>query len=630
METTMWTDIMAYINTIKNHIKHYSTQQIPYEEYYQQPSILRFHQFGKAVIIYNLNTHHKLEPRGLKGKFIGYNPHNTKSFKILLENGKMIYSNDVKFIEESEVFLVDKTDIPSHFNVANQQEIWRTAMDTELQQLISMGTFTVNTIPKNQKAISTKWVYTIKTDTAGNYVKHKARLVARGFEQIYGINYTETFAPVVSHESIRLLCGITARQPEWGIYQTDFKNAYIQGTLQELVHIQIPALPSNTQAQDTLLKWIGKAKPDKHEQSVLTLRKALYGLKQSGRTWNQTITRDIIRSGLEQSKLDPCTFFNSNLHFAIYVDDGYYFGRQRDTNELDNILRHKYQLDETKQIESQVGIHYQVDKQAIHMDQINYIKDILEKYGMIQCKPKSTPIDGYVENTPNTNELNPDFRTLIGELLFIARHTRPDITYAVQYMARFTNNSNKELYSKAKQILRYLAGTIDMHIIFTRNNGQKPAIISCFVDASFADCIDGTSTFGYIIFLDNNPIIWNSKKQNTTAQSTVESEYIGTSFAAREVMWIKQRLDEINIEYETPIIYNDNQSTINAIKNRSISKYSKHIRVKYHYIRELYHNNEIRLEYMATDDMIADIFTKPLCKPKFEKHRNSLLSLSFN
>lgn len=256
------------------------------------------------------------------------------------------------------------------------------------------------------------------------------------------------------------------------------------------------------------------------------------------------------------------------------------------------------------------------------MDQELYINNVLKKFNMSDCKPVSTPVDVNQkiskELCPQTEEEIDEMKKIpyqeaIGSLMFAAQISRPDISYAVGALARYNNNPGKAHWQAVKRVMRYLKGTINYKLQFTRDSKDY---IEGFSDADWAgDVDDRKSTSGYIYKFQSGCISWNSKKQQTTALSTTEAEYMALSAASQEAIWLQSLIKELGGSTKV-VVKCDNKSAINLTQNNTYHSRSKHIDIRHHFIRELVEDKRIIIEYLNTEEMTADILTKSLSRFK--------------
>lgn len=274
-----------------------------------------------------------------------------------------------------------------------------------------------------------------------------------------------------------------------------------------------------------------------------------------------------------------------------------------------------------------LGINIEHDRACgtIAIDQAHYIKTILKRFGMDECNPVSTPMDN---NQKLSKEMCPDndekrdemkdvpYQEAIGSLMYAGQLTRPDICFAISSLSRYNKNPGKAHWNAVKRVFRYLKGTINAKLVFGTTG--KTEIIG-FCDADWAnDTDDRRSTTGYTFLLNGGAISWNSNKQPTVALSTTEAEYMSMSSATQEAIWLKSLNDELfpsgGIEINC-----DNKSAICLATNNMYSKRSKHIDIKFHFIREKVANKSIKLNYVPTNSMVADVLTKSVTPDKFKK-----------
>lgn len=485
------------------------------------------------------------------------------------------------------------------------KEAWKKAMDDEISSMKLNNTWELVQLPKGKRAISTKWIFKTKRNNDGEIIRHKARLVARGFSQRYGIDYEETYSPVVRYTSIRVLMSIAAIE-KLKIHQMDAVTAYLQGDIDEEIYIK---------------------QPEGYEDGtdrVCRLNRSIYGLKQAGRCWNNKLDKTLKDFGLKASKMDPCIYHTCDLKLiiAIYVDDFLIF--YKDVNDLEKLkkdLCSSFKMKDMGEAKGCIGIRISQSSRGIALDQNTYIKDVLKRFGMDDCKPIGNPCatdKGLPNDEEKSGELsNIPYRQLVGCLLFIAQATRPDIAFAVNYASRFNNNFNLGHWKRLKRILRYLRGTKEYCLRY-HNDGPLNDL-SAYVDADHAACKDTRrSVTGYVFILANGAISWRSSQQRTVALSSTEAEYMALSSAATEAIWISQLLTELGLKYGKIPIKCDNTSAISLAKSSGYRPRTKHIDIRHHYVRQLIEENKIAVEYVSTDENIADELTKAVSKGKLE------------
>jgi hypothetical protein len=264
------------------------------------------------------------------------------------------------------------------------------------------------------------------------------------------------------------------------------------------------------------------------------------------------------------------------------------------------------------------------NNRTLSLSQGAFIEKMVERFRLGNAHPISTPLDPGISLTDtqsptHSSEIeemrNIPYKQLIGSLLYIARMTRPDITFAVSLLSRFMANPGRIHWEAAKRVLKYLKGTKEMKLTFgTQTNG-----LTGYTDADWASQDHRHSTSGYIFLIDGGAISWSSKKQPVVALSSTEAEFIAATHAAKELMWIRFIVGEIARPLTSPTtLYCDNQSAIALTRDGVYHARSKHIDVRFMFIRDAASRDLIKLDYCPTNEMTADIFTKALARPKFE------------
>ena len=443
----------------------------------------------------------------------------------------------------------------------------------------------------------------------GQIERYKARVIAQGFSQVEGIDYNETFAPVTKINSIRLLLALSARF-DWEIHQMDVKSAFLNGELDEEIYMRAP--PGYKAAPGT----------------VWRLKKALYGLKQASREWYKKLSHELNSLGFARIQADHCVFYkNVNGHhfiIAVYVDDNLII-----SDSLDLILKTKEDLSSCFDMTDLGEVHWILNmevtrdrtKRTIRLSQSQYIEDILERHGMADCRPTGTPMEVNLKlEKLETAEVNAtEYQQLIGSLMYGSIGTRFDIAHDVGVLSRHNHSPGKQHHTAVKRVFRYLRGASDNYILYDGKSAIEGPVIYC--DADWAgDPSDRKSISGYTAILSGAAISWSSKKQATVSLSSTEAEYIAAARATQEATWIHTFLSEIGHPLKKPItLYVDNQSAIKLIQNPVAHDRTKHIDIKYHFIRDAQARGIIKVEYCPTNDQVADVLTKPL---PHEKHKH--------
>lgn len=530
--------------------------------------------------------------------------HLTNSFEA---NSEDYHSPDSEPIYEQINFTLE--DEPRTLEDAKQTaewSDWKAAMDEEMDALRKNNTWIEVPRPNGTKLIKNRWVFKRKL----NPDRFKARLVAKGYSQIPNLDYKETFAPVASMATIRLVLNIANCQG-MTLLQFDVKTAFLHGDLEEEIYMEFPA---------------GYNNPD---NSVCRLVKSLYGLKQAPRQWNKKFDDFLKRFNLKQCNIDKCLYYDEarTIILVIYVDDGIVAAKSENlATELVTYLQKFLEL-KTMECKSYLGFEIDRDTEArtLKIHQTAYINRILDRFNMKDCKIASTPEEVGVCNT-SQEKLSDGypFKELVGSLLYLVTCTRPDIAHAVS-MASRTSDPTQEHWARLKRILRYLKGTLSIGILFRWEN--DPELVG-YSDADYAsDSETRRSTSGHCIMYANAPIAWRCQKQTIVALSTTEAEYISGCDLVKDLLPIREILVELGQMKDQPAkVCIDNLSAVRIAKNDGSQQRTKHIDVRKKWLNEQQESKKIDVKFVTSNNQLADMLTKPLQKRKFINDRNKLMS----
>lgn len=488
---------------------------------------------------------------------------------------------------------------------------WKIAICEELAAHADNGTWELVPKQAHMREITAKWIFKIKDDAVNK--RYKARLVARGFSQQEGTDYDDIFAPVVRMDSVRLLFSLAA-QLELKWKQFDITTAFLNGEVNEELYL---TPPEGLNVPTTV---------------TCRLRRSLYGLKQAPRCWNAKFTEKLSQFGMQKTSSDSCVYVSRGeptIYLALYVDDGLVFAR--DERSIDRLLDYLKGQFKVKVINSACFLGLEIMKNedgSIFLHQERYIKRVLQKFNMTDCKSKPTPIvAGHAYNRPETLKESVvqgvPYAELLGSLLYCSVATRPDISYTLSVLSKYMSEPREAHWEGLKRTLRYLSGTQTFGLRFARR--ENPAV-ECFTDADYAgDHQNRRSTSGMIAFLASGPISYRAQQQSTTAMSTTEAEYIASVLSAKELVWLRAFLKELKVDLKRePEMLCDNQSSIRLIKNPEFHQRTKHIDIAYHFVREKYEEGLFALRYVSTEDQKADIFTKALATNRFQELRDAI------
>ena len=477
---------------------------------------------------------------------------------------------------------------------------WREAMDNEMSSLEQNETWKLVPLPEGRKIVTCRWVYKSKLNPDGSLAKYKARLVARGYTQTKGVDYYETFAPVVRYESVRCVLSIAAAM-NMSIKQFDVQTAFLNGPLEETIFMDQPEGYSDG------------------TDRVCLLQRSLYGLKQAPRCWNAKFDEFLNGNGFTATEEDRCVYTRKRDKdldiLCLYVDDGLVCSTSNQSLEsfLEK-LKSTFSVtinDPDTYVGMQLGINR--ESRTISITQSGYIKRVLERFGCQDAKSVTSPLEPHVKLISGCEEERYDcpYRELIGCLNYASMISRPDITFATNALARFSNCPTHEHWVAAKRVLRYLKGTLNSGITL---GGNLPITINGYCDSDWgAEADQNRSTSGFVFTLNRGPVAWTSSLQRLSALSVSEAEYVSLAEALKECLWLRPFLRSLQLDVSEPTQINvDNQAAIALSKNPEFHKRTKHIGIRYHRIRQEQENGTVIVNYVPTEVNPADLLTKSL------------------
>jgi hypothetical protein len=479
---------------------------------------------------------------------------------------------------------------------------WMEAMLQEIKALQAMRTWKLVPLPQGYKALPGKWLFKIKFDVNGLPSRYKARWCVRGDKQRYGIDFTETYAAVARSTSFRICMALCAK---YGLFchQMDVITAFLNGEMEPGIDIYV-VQPYGFEEGDF----------------VCLLAKALYGLKQSPRLWYERFTKYIRNVlGFDCLNADACLFQRQGVILMLYVDDLLVIASSLNAvNEVKQALATEFSMQDLGAATYYLGIRIVRNEPqgSISLVQDAYARRILTQMGMEHCKATQTPMEHHLhQQEPEGKEAeNPEqYQSMVGSLMFLMVQTRPDLAFSVGWLARYCQRPLAMHEQAVKRVLRYLQGSITRGITYTEGS------LIGYSDASFAeDPETRRSTSGYLFMLAGGAISWKSSRQELVTTSSTEAEYVGYSSAAKEAAWVRGLLQELNRPAAQMPLYVDNNSGISLAESNAYRARTKHIDVRYHYIRQEVQRGRIELKYLPTEEMPADGLTKPLSRAPFE------------
>lgn len=512
--------------------------------------------------------------------------------------------------------------------------LWKPAIASELKSLQSRSVFTdVLELPPGKTCIGYRWVLTRKRNDKGVVTRYNARLVAQGFTQVLGLDFQHTYSPVMDSTTFRFLVAFATHQ-SLTMKMMDVVTAYLYGHLDEEIYMKVPD---------------GLAGEDISSFRIPCVRvtRSLYGLKQAGRMWFHRLATYLIANGFINSTICPCIFIRrigSDLCIiAVYVDDLNLIGTPTAVSHASIILDNEFEMKDLGPTSLCIGIQLSQVPGGVLMHQSLYTKKILAQFNMTDCHPVSTPmvvrslevnLDQFAPCREGETLLSQDtpYLSAIGALMYLANTTRPDITFPVNLLARYSNSATQRHWKGVQQILRYLSGTIDMGLFYRSSTTPITSdILTGYADAGYlSDPHTGRSQTGYVFMYNGTAISWRSTKQTLTATSSNHSEIMALHEASRECIWLRSLINHIQGVSGYPkldqptTLFEDNAACIEQIKSGFIKgDRTKHIAPKFFFTSEL-QGIDINVTRVNSCDNISDIFTKSLGRNKHEHFVNLL------
>ncbi|KAI7962876.1 hypothetical protein MJO28_000970 [Puccinia striiformis f. sp. tritici] len=488
------------------------------------------------------------------------------------------------------------SDAPNTYQQALRSELrleWMKACDAEIEMMISLHVWEEVPFSDDMEILNCRWVFALKRDQEGEIVKYKARIVAQGFRQVHGVNVGETFAPTPTFASLRILIAIASRF-KWPIASFDVKSAFLHSNIDYDVYIQPP--PGV------------KASPG----CVLKLRKALYGTRQASRCWWLHLKAKLASIGFHPNLEDQSTYIyqsGSDMAFLwVHVDDGLFTASSKllMTNlkaKLDSVLDLKWD----SRLSSIVGLRVKEIDGGFTLDQPMLIDKIINMSPSNIKTRTPLPSSDLVSNPSKGMDL--EYMSRIGCLLYLSMGSRPDITFSVNFLARFSMAPDSSHWAALEHLISYVRYSAHLSLPIVASD-RGPDAIKTFVDANWGG--EGArSVHGFLSKLWGAPVSWSSKRQTCIARSTCQAEYMALSFASKDACYISSLLSGF-FSLPSPLILSDNKAAVHISKDCGTRKEHRHVDREFHIINELLYKEKVRLEWISTHDQQADIFTKAL------------------
>jgi len=505
--------------------------------------------------------------------------------------------------------------------------MWEKAIEAEYASLRKHRVFGPTVTDLEKHPIGHRLIFSRKYDANGVVTRYKVRLVAQGFSQRPGVDFDQTYSPVMDTISFRFLLALTV-QLSLHIFLLDVVTAYLHGVLDTKLFIVPPP---------GFLKNLPTAVPGRH--TGLQILKALYGLKQAGRTWYHHLCNFLVSKGFVHNPTLPCIFTLSNtLGFvivAVYVDDLNVIGVPELCKYTQELLVQQFDMKILGKTSYCLGLqiqHFNDGSMLLH--QQSYVQKLLKNFSMDQAHPLTSPMIGRSKNKDDPYHPREEeeevvdkqrYLTAVGAFTYLTTHTRPDIGFATSILARHSQNPTARHWNGVKHLMRYLRGTEDLGLYFRKSENRET---TGYADSGFnTDEVAGKSQTGYIFLRDGAPVSWKSVKQTVTATSTNHAELLAFHEASREAVWLRTmegiitKQCKITTTDRPTIIYEDNASCIRQMQSGFIkADRTKHISPHiFTFSQDLVDKGQIEIRKIESENNIADMLTKALPAYKHKK-----------
>ena len=535
-------------------------------------------------------------------------------------------------------------------NGPNSEGFWEAAAK-ETATLQNIGTWEQVERTPDMNVIQSTWAFKIKRFPDGLVRKLKSRLCVRGDQQIEGVDFFDTFAPVVQWSTVRMMF-ILSLQLGLASTQVDYVSAFCQAPIEEVVYV---ALPRGWETLNTMNI------PEQFKRNhVLKLKRSMYGLRQSPRNFFKHLKKNLEIAGFVQSENDPCLFISDNVICVCYVDDCLWWSpEQRHIDDAIERVKVNMDLEVEDSVDGFLGISVnrklgEDGEEEIHLTQSGLIDRVITALGLdkensngIRTPALDAPLPQDKDGEPH--DLGFNYASVVGMAMYLCNNSRPELAFAVHQCARHSFKPTRKHAEYLKRIGRYLISTRDKGLIIKRDPDRSILDIECYVDADFAGMFSHEdkndphcvrSRTGFVIMMGGSPIVWKSNLQPIIASSTMESEYIAMSTACKDLIPLRRAAKEIakacGVSREEQVtmrttIWEDNVGalTLANLELPQMTPRSKAIGVRYHWFRQYVSQNNgedggIVVKKVDTKDQIADIFTKGLARQLFERLRKML------
>ena len=510
---------------------------------------------------------------------------------------------------------------------ATEREGWRAGIRKEFRDMLSKQVWRKckkDEVDPERRLVGCKWVFKKKKNGV-----YRARLVALGYSQIPGVDFTDNFAPVVNDVSLRLVLMMWLSRDDWDAEIVDVETAFLYGNMDETVYMKIPQGYKYEVEDIDETVW------------CLELQKCIYGLVQAARQWWKELIENLRELEFKRSKADPCLLYRENndgmIIICIYVDDILIVGSQSSIEAAVQDLKTKFTVKRVGTLQEYVGctVLRSGREKKVQYCQSGLISRLEKDFGyevenMKKYETPAAPRDIVMRPQEGDDLLSQNeqakYRSGVGMLLYLVKFSRPDIANSVRELSKVMDGATKGHLKCLLRVIKFVLDTrekcLQMDLSnFDASGGVKWGM-KAFCDSDFAGDKDTRiSVTGFVIYVMGALISWRSRGQKSVTLSSSEAEYVALSEVCAEIMFIKQVLEFLKMKVELPIVVHvDNVGAIYLASNATTSQRTRHIDVRYHFVRDYVEDGVVQIVFVRSEDNDADMFTKNVSKEVYKRH----------
>ena len=515
----------------------------------------------------------------------------------------------------------------------DERKLWRASIRLEFRQMLKNGVWRkdggTNDLPSGRKGLGMKWVFKKKKNGV-----YRSRLVAKGYDQVAGVDFQHNFAPVVNDTTVKILFGLWL-QKKYRTLLVDVKTAFLYGRLEELLFAEIP---------EGYERFMKEEYDEKIDYSYVKLEKTIYGLVQAARAWWKEFMK-VMKNDLHfrQFENDNCLLRkedkNGFIAIGVYVDDNFVIGDDLAIETFLSDIKKHFDIT-TTEVDDFVGCTVEKHQDYLELHQPDLIRKMLKEFNdeIKEMKVYETPapsgfrvIRTEEEETKLSKDKQTRYRSGVGSLLYLVKHSRPDLSNSVRELSKVMDNANEGQYKMLLRSIKYVNDTQDFRLKLKANGDEKSKWkIKAYCDSDFAGDSDGRKSIsGFVIYMNGMPISWRSKGQKSVSLSSTEAEYMAISEVAMELLFVHGVMKFLGMDQELPMIVNvDNVGAIYLSQSATTSNRTKHIDVRYHFVREFIEDGIVKIVFVRSAENDADLFTKNLGGELYRKHRGKVMTLN--